>query len=246
MGGGVARVAVVCDGNFHDPDDIGATPMTLALLWRAGRQSELVHYGWASHQGASDAGMYAAMRISALGNLSGPGGFGIPMSVVKDWQSPVAAAQHLAAEIDASSAGDVLEIILAGPVEAVALAYDLADPTKTGFTHIISHHEWNEQHEHLPAHRTLDEMLASLTLPPPVTRIEDQNNHAFWPGAVSSWSWMSGMNPQLTFVLQRTIATPAPQTGDMSDAGMMWYYLTGSQTPTMAQIQTFFGLGDPV
>jgi len=39
------RLAVVIDGNSPDPDDIGATPVMLALLQQAKLSERLVHLG---------------------------------------------------------------------------------------------------------------------------------------------------------------------------------------------------------
>lgn len=43
------RILVSADGNLLDEDDIGASPMTLALLAAAGAKDQLVYYGYSNH-----------------------------------------------------------------------------------------------------------------------------------------------------------------------------------------------------
>ena len=45
------RVGYSADGNQHDPDDWHASPMSLALLHRAGLKSRLVHFDYNNHLG---------------------------------------------------------------------------------------------------------------------------------------------------------------------------------------------------
>ena len=42
------RIAYSSDGNYNDPDDIGATPIALAILAEYGAQSKLVHVSYNS------------------------------------------------------------------------------------------------------------------------------------------------------------------------------------------------------
>ena len=45
---GKGRIAISCDGNEHDDDDWGATPMSLALLAAKGLQDKLTLYVYLS------------------------------------------------------------------------------------------------------------------------------------------------------------------------------------------------------
>lgn len=38
------KIAIIADGNSPDPDDLGGTAVTLALLRAAGLEKRLVHY----------------------------------------------------------------------------------------------------------------------------------------------------------------------------------------------------------
>ena len=61
------RLAVVADGNSPDPDDLGGTAVTIALLRSAGLEDRLVHY---SHS----CDLVRAARISEKAPCSDAGG----------------------------------------------------------------------------------------------------------------------------------------------------------------------------
>src|SRR5438270_101718 len=43
------RIAVSCDGNIHDRDDICAVSMELGIIAKAGRKSSVVYFGYNDH-----------------------------------------------------------------------------------------------------------------------------------------------------------------------------------------------------
>ncbi len=56
--GGVAgRLAVSCDGNLHDHDDINSSAWELAMCAKAGRVADLVYFGYADHYWMNDSTM---------------------------------------------------------------------------------------------------------------------------------------------------------------------------------------------
>jgi len=241
----VGRFAVSHDGNFHDKDDIGAVAMVEALIWRAGAQDSLVHLDHSSHRGANDVQQHADMVMSARRALWL---YGIDRTrVFDDFLRLRASVLNLAAQIDASSAADRLTIIQGGPWEVMALAFDWSDPAKHQFVDIISHSNWNDNHQHNPAHRNKAGFDAQYAqggkwdgvTPPGYTKIDDQNSYAF-KSNINNWSWMAA-TLETSFVLWRTSESGFAQ-GDMSDAGMVFYYLTGEEHPTMQDIRDFFGL----
>lgn len=238
------RLAISHDGNYHDQDDVGAVAMMEALLWRAGEQTALVHLDYNNHRGASTVSWEDAMRTSAVRFT---GQYGLDRSVVFDVAEGVRrAVDHLAQAISASSATDRLTLLQAGPWQTTALAFLRADPTKHQYVTIVSHSDWNDDHEHFANHRNRLDFFAlyngplSAFMPPAYMRIDDQNDYAF-KSSLSSWSWMQGAGPQLSFVFSRTAASGNAQ-GDMSDAGMLFYLLTGIEHPTMGDVRAFFGL----
>lgn len=249
----VPRLAVCHDGNFHDHDDIGASAMDLGLISRTlelypGR-FKLVYFGHSEHMAANDNLQHTNMIISAIGNI---GGFGIDLSVIFDgYLEHHAAARHLARTIAGSNAQDILTIIQGGPWEKMAQAFDAAPPHLHQYVHIISHSDWNNNHQHISAHRTKNEFFAQYAsggvyqayLPPTYTRIDDQNSYAFRSNMTgdNSWKWLPN-SPNTLFIHNRTLAAGGSAIGDMSDSGMLFYWLTGIEHPTMNHIRAFFNL----
>jgi hypothetical protein len=237
------RVAVSHDGNYHDKDDIGAIAMVQALVWKAGAQASLVHLDHSSHIGANSPEQHSAMVISANRALWL---YGIdPTRVFDDFLDLQSSIQSLAGHINASSADDRLTILQAGPWEVMARAFDLADPQRHQFVDIISHSVWNDTYKAVPSHRDRNGFFAQYepgdqfagTTRPGYIKITDQNWTAF-NLPLHDWAWMEEM-PETRFVLWRTMESDYAA-GDMSDAGMMFYYLTGIEHPTMQDIQNFF------
>lgn len=236
------RIAFSNDGNFHDRDDIGASAMMQALLWRAGARDRVVYVEHSSHLGENSQTQHFAMKVSAETHADD---FGIGVETVFDIQlDQVDATRALAREIQRSAPGRRLVFFQAGPWEAMARAFDRADPSRHRFVKIISHSDWNDDHAHLSAHRDRWAFFAQYEVggvfegfaPPSFERIDDQNEWAF-KSAPSLWSWLAD-DDDLAFVLQRTLASGSAA-GDMSDAGMVFYYLTGIEHPTMADIRGF-------
>lgn len=236
------RIAITHDGDLHDPDDIGAVAMMEALLWRAGAQPRLVHLSFGNHIGSTSASMHAAMAVSATAAL---GMYGIAPDQVWDADERRATLQ-LAREIGLSSVDNPLVIIQAGPWAWMAKAFDLASPATHRYVTIVSHSTWNDSHDHPGWGLNRAQFLAQYAaggkwagvVAPGYVKISDQNAHAF-NSSQAAWSWLA-LSPETSFVLQRTIASGKP--GDMSDAGMLWWVLTGDTNPSMSEVRAFFGL----
>ncbi|MDP1586701.1 MAG: hypothetical protein Q8M07_03060, partial [Prosthecobacter sp.] len=232
----VGRIAISADGNFHDRDDIGGTPVTLALISRAKMQSKLVHYDHSSHLAQNDADQHGDMIASTTGRLSE---MGFNPALVFDDQTQLAAAvANLAKAIDASSVTDPLHLVVAGPFEVAWQGIEKASASKRQFVKLVSHSKWNEDHEHLPAEHTKTELLTSF---PSVqfVQISDQNANAF-KSSPSAWDWMKAAGADLSWVRGRMVEATYAE-GDNSDAGMVFWLLTGKEKATMAEIKTFFG-----
>lgn len=239
------RFAYSNDGNYHDTDDIGAAAMMQAILWRAGARDRVAYVEHSSHIGANSQGQHAAMVLSATGNAPA---FGIPLDRVFDqFLEPGASASALAAAIDASGPGRPLVFFQSGPWESMARGFDLADPAKHRWVKIISHSNWNDTHEHQSRHRDKADFFAQYDsggqfdgfIPPDYEKIDDQNGYAFNSpmSGDGGWAWLSS-DQGLAFVLERTLASGSAA-GDMSDAGMVFWYLTGIEHPTMDEVRSF-------
>ncbi len=235
-GGSLGRVAISADGNLHDRDDIGATAVSLAILAQAGLQANLVHYDHCSHIAESNDDQHEDMIASATGRLTE---FGFNPAVVFDDMTELSASvANIAKAIDASSASDPLTFIVAGPFEVAWQGINQAMPSRRQYVTLLSHSAWNDNHQHVASEHTKDELLADFPTVKSVM-IDDQNANAF-KSAPSAWDWMNTAGPDLAWVRTRMEKADYAE-GDNSDAGMVFYFVTGNQNATMAQIKAFFG-----
>lgn len=242
---GQERFAICHDGNYNDKDDIGAVAMVEAMVWKAGEQINLVHLSHSSHRGANDLQQHLDMQISAnrASRLYGI----LPNTIWDDWKDTRASVLHLASEIDNSSPTNRLTILQGGPWETMALAFDNSDPTNHQYVDIISHSYWNDNYRYNLSHRNKDTFYFQYWVggpfygftPPTYKKIQDQNSTAF-KSNINNWNWLS-FRLQTRFVLWRTSESDYAE-GDMSDAGMLFYYLTGNEYAIMQDIRDFFEL----
>lgn len=153
---GKGRIAYSCDGNEHDDDDWGATPMSLALMAARGLQDKVALYIYCDHVWGSnyEKGIrfgktpYEHMQESAL---KGKEYFGYDKTrFICAVDNPEAAYKALTDEINKSSKKDPLIIIAAGPLQVVGEAISRANPEKLKFVTLISHGRWNNIHANNP------------------------------------------------------------------------------------------------
>jgi hypothetical protein len=150
------RIAYSCDGNFNDPDDWAASPMSLALIAAAGLQDRLVHFHFNSIPWASDA-IWERRHREAVEEAAAR--FGFPRERFFDCRCDLEAAiAALASEAEKSTAENPLYLILAGPVEIPWEALRRSSPASYPWIYVISHSRWNEgfrgsgwQRESLPS-----------------------------------------------------------------------------------------------
>jgi hypothetical protein len=174
--------------------------------------------------------------------------FGIDQGVVfDDYLDLRNSVLSLAAQIEASSEQDPLTILQAGPWEVMALAFDAADPSTHQYVKIVSHSHWNNTHKSEDHHRNKEDFDDQYeeggkwegVTPPDYEKISDQNQYAF-NSSINEWTWLA-KHPNTAFVLDRTLESSSAA-GDMSDAGMLFWLLTGIEKPTMQEVRNFFEL----
>lgn len=153
---GKGRIAYSCDGNEHDDDDWGATPMSLALMAAKGLQDKVSLYVYSDHVWGSNTekgvrfGMtpYQHMQESAL---KGKEYFGYDNTrFICAVDNPEVAYMAMRDEINKSSADDPLIIIAAGPLQVVGEGIARADKSKLRYVTLISHGRWNNIHAENP------------------------------------------------------------------------------------------------
>ena len=268
------RVAFSSDGNIHDPDDIVATAISVAMLAKAGRQSQLVYYGYSDHIWAPhDDFQWSVlqenlrkMRVASEGTAEEWGGFDLGVfyqAYDEGWQptnnnyaslgsQTQKAVNALRDEINQSSANDPLTIIMAGPAEVVFHAVDRSNTAARKHVTVVSHSEWNNWHgntEH-GGHSYNDIIALGVTR----AQIADQNNHDDSSKGLKQdpwrFHWMrdSG-DSRVRSLWQRHLDSGLESCCgffDGSDAGMTWYALFGESFHTKSAnvLRDFFAGSD--
>jgi hypothetical protein len=216
------RIAISHDGNYIDQDDFSAFPMTLALLAEAGLQSKLVHASYNNHLGENDPWMASEMVTSANGAASR---WGFSSSILFDCQQNLSGAiASMRDAINASSAQSRLYLLCAGPMEVCWRGINASDPSKRQYVTAVSHSTWNDEFTNQEMAHTWTDIQNSGVQ---TIHIIDQNQGlATWEGdwywlrdsSIEAWRWL--YNRRGPWYANR-------QLYDVSDAGMMYFVITG-------------------
>ncbi|MEO0797148.1 MAG: hypothetical protein AAFX93_18495 [Verrucomicrobiota bacterium] len=237
------RIAISADGNPDaDPDDIGATALTLAVLAKAGLQDNLVHYdfnNWMEYKPIPP--QRNRLWDSAMGGQSRWGFNGEKFFDVT--QDPDAAVANLTAEINKSTASDPLYVIAAGPVQLLYRAMAAANPEARNHVVVVSHHYYNNYYKPRLWQRNIDDLQA-LHPDLKLIQIKDQNPTLKTKGD-DAWFWLRDhSDPNLQWVFERIEAGPS----DVSDAGIATWLigLNGDdERITIAELSDWIG-SDPI
>jgi hypothetical protein len=247
------RMAITSDGNAHDPDDIGGTPMSLALMHAAGLGDRLVHVDYADHfvhtghhGAASKPEMLTDITFSAE---EATHRFGVPTNRVFNCQTQIeAATANFVREALRSTADAPLWFICAGPMTTAhryLAAVKTADATKLRFIHCVSHSAANGRHD--PQH-TWDGLKQKF--PEAVFHLLKNQNVAGGErglcSALEHWDWLkNAANADLRWLHTRN-RTAHSNAGkfDVSDAGMVYWVLTGAGNER-ADVDDFRALLEP-
>lgn len=246
-----SSIAVVADGNSPDPDDIGATAVSLALLKSFGIEKDLVYYSHSCDldpfSGSSqtinaqqERNRQQLMQTSCDGTASRWGGFdGITFYNCRTQRR--LATEKLTEAINAATTAKPLAIILAGEPDLIYDAIKAAQSGKRGLVTIISHHIANEESAD-EAGKNISDLVEDFTSVK-LTRIPDQNDGL--KTRLPSWHWARDHNDSKINWLweQGKIAEEDGvvrfQDGyfDCSDAGMLYFQITGNRTPGVQEVR---------
>ena len=228
------RIAIVADGNSPDPDDLGATAVSIALLRAAGLEDRLVHYSHSCDlvRGSriseeDEFKRHGLMQTACDGTASRWGGFELFTFYDAMWQKEQT-IEDLRDAINASSATDPLWIVEAGEPDIIGFALEASDADKYQYVKVITHHPANDDAgDFYTWQQILDFGIEEV-------RIPDQNTHlkvdlAHWDWAKNhsnpriQWIWSQGKIAEEDHVVKF-------QKGmwDCSDAGMILYWITGA------------------
>lgn len=255
------RIAYSADGNYHDRDDIGANAFALMLLAKSGFKNKLVHFEYGNHIWMTDDKQLADLENSTLGAQKR---FGFPSDIFFNLITNTEASYyHLAAEINKSSTDNPLIICGAGPMHTIYQAMKRAQSDKLKFVTLLSHSpdtgDGSSNNEHgIRCHKTpatvwhchegakIWEDIKKDFPQVKLVIIRGQNGTRGPQGDgfnTSDWTrvdWMkNNIDPNIRFVYdQMRIAFTSK--ADPSDAGMIWYLLTGDENGTFEKIEQAF------
>ncbi|MEM8549810.1 MAG: hypothetical protein AAGF10_03390 [Verrucomicrobiota bacterium] len=259
---GQGRIAMSSDGNDHDHDDWGATALSLAILAAQGLQQDLVLYTYSDHvwsnRKESDVrygrNFYEHMEESAVGAKERFGFDNATFIAAVD--DPEAAYNAMAEAVNASSEDDPLFIIAAGPMQVVGEGIARADRSKLAYVTMISHSGWNNNHADRPdkweSHsgwtwKEIGEATEGTGLK--LIKIHDQNGAKDWEGynaPKTSWAWLETSQARereifregnWDWLVGRIKVSAKKENYDVSDAGMVVWFLTGKQKASMKDLE---------
>ena len=228
------RIAVVADGNSPDPDDLGGTAVTLALIRSAGLENRLVHYSHSCDLVRDDRISEKAekerhnlMQVACDMTARRWGGFNHLTFYDAIWQKE-ATINDLCWAINASTAEDPLWIIEAGEPDIIGMALKKTSKEKHKYVKVITHHPANDNAgDFYSWQQILDFGIEEV-------RIPDQNIKLKVP--LKDWDWAknhSDARIQLVWTIGKfaevdNIVKFQKGKWDCSDAGMILYWITGA------------------
>ncbi|MEM6378697.1 MAG: hypothetical protein AAF705_10795 [Bacteroidota bacterium] len=228
------RIAVVADGNSPDPDDLGATAVTIALLRATGYEERLVHYSHSCDlvrveriSEKAEVERHALMQSSCNVTARRWGGFDKLTFFDAKWQMDET-IKDLAAAINASSASDPLWIIEAGEPDIIGFALEEAAKDKHQFVKVVTHHPANDDAgDFYTWQQILDFGVEEVRIPDQNINLKVDQEQWDWARDHSDSRiqqiWLQGKIAEVDDVVKF-------QKGkwDCSDAGMVFYWLTGA------------------
>jgi hypothetical protein len=222
--------------------------MSLAIIAEYGAQSKLVHFSYNNILGRITPEMKAKHIDSVIGAGSR---FGFNSSkFFSAYDNPTSAVNNLRNEINASTASNPLYVILAGPVEVLYRALVDSNPSARNYVTVISHHWWNDYYDVFvlpgdPVHQDKGKQHL-IALGVNWIQIKDQNvglsvgGNSPAPLSDPRWDpyrWLdTSSDPNLNWLWERLLAVGRP---DPSDAGMVFFLFTGSETAVPGPNSTF-------
>ncbi|CDF79923.1 conserved hypothetical protein [Formosa agariphila KMM 3901] len=228
------RIAIIADGNSPDPDDLGGTAISLALLRATSLESRLVHYSHSCDlvrvnriSEAAEYERHAMMQTACDGTARRWGGFENLTFFDAKWQLDET-IKDLSKAINASSAEDPLWIIEAGEPDIIGFALAASEKEKHQYVKVVTHHPANDDAGDFYTWQSI------LDFGVEEVRIPDQNinlkvDESEWDWAKNhsddrmKFVWLMGKMAEVDDVVKF-------QKGkwDCSDAGMVLYWITGA------------------
>lgn len=230
----LGRIAIVADGNSPDPDDLGGTAVSIAMLRAAGLENRLVHYSHSCDlivlkriSEAAEKERHAMMQTTCDVTARRWGGFDHITFFDAKWQLEHT-VKDLSKAIDASSKNDPLWIVEAGEPDIIGLALKASDKKKHKFIKVITHHPANDNAgDFYTWQQILDYGVEEVRIPDQNINLKLKESEWDWaknhPDERIQFVWLMGKMAEVDDVVKF-------QKGkwDCSDAGMILYWITGA------------------
>jgi hypothetical protein len=228
------RIAVVADGNSPDPDDLGGTAVSIALLRASGLEDRLVHYSHSCDlirvnriSEKAEVERHALMQSACDITARRWGGFENLTFYDAKWQMD-ATIKDLAKAINASTANNPLWIIEAGEPDIIGFALDATPKEKHRFVKVVTHHPANDDAgDFYEWQQILDFGVEEVRIPDQNIDLKVDIEKWEWarthPDSRIQQVWLQGKIAEVDDVVKF-------QKGywDCSDAGMVLYWITGA------------------
>ena len=229
------RIAIVADGNSPDPDDLGATAVSLALLRATGLEKKLVHYSHSCDlvrvnriSEAAERERHAMMQTSCDGTARRWGGFDHIKFFDAKWELDET-IKDLSKAINASSDDDHLWIIEAGEPDIIGFALAATPKEKHKFVKVLTHHPANDNAgDFYTWQAILDFRVEEVRIPDQNINLKVKESEWNWAKSHKDdriqWLWIMGKMAEIDDVV-----TFQKGYWDCSDAGMVLYWITGAK-----------------
>ncbi|MEM9047476.1 MAG: SdrD B-like domain-containing protein [Pseudomonadota bacterium] len=229
------------DGNNNDRDDISAIPIA-ALLAKAGGVEDKMTFLYGNNLSERN-------EDSRMPELDAGGALAEKLGIeALNYQDNIAATTARLVEI--ISNGDDVLLIEGGPMEAVYRAMEQVDPSFHSNLTLLSHSSWNEDRDviNLPGitqARTWADLKADF---PNATYVDirDQNDgHNNERGFNNrGWEWMDSSDEPLVQEVRDIMQFAQYALNDPSDAGMLFYAMTGIDNAEPSHAKAFMEASD--
>jgi hypothetical protein len=218
---------------MHDPDDIGAIPMSIATMCYAGFKDKIVHFDYANHLGLCTDWKYEAIQESCNKVVDI---FEIDKSILFNCQENLEGAKaNFLKEATKCTAENPLWLICAGPMGTAYIYLNEVKtkaPDKLKYIHCVSHSGANNKHNDTPqlAGKTWEAMKRDF---PEVNYhdIKSQNDRDGLCSPKENWSWMiaddAPANWKWLYSRNRTAGVNEGMV-DISDGGMTYWLISGA------------------
>ncbi|WP_139956545.1 hypothetical protein [Flavicella sediminum] len=237
----LGRIAIVADGNSPDPDDLGGTAVSLALLRAAGLEDRLVHYSHSCDlvvlhriSAAAEKERHAMMQTACDGTARRWGGFEHITFLDAKWQTDQT-IKDLRKAIEMSTEKDPLWIVEAGEPDIIGFALAASSEEKRKYVKIITHHPANDNAgDFYKWQDILDFGIEEVRIPDQNIKLKVEESQWNWAMDHSDsriqFIWLMGKMAEIDNVVKF-------QKGkwDCSDAGMVLYWITGATNGGLRQ-----------